>query len=579
MTYSEAKPEVPVNTPVNPDSAEATRPVPDEKSATFLARLRHQSKTDMRWVMGAALASTLGMIAFSAAVALTVGGLIANHTPDPWLWLLGIAGILIRLLANMWRDRIGQLASAKQRSALRQNLLGQMTMGGPNALSRRGNVAWWTHHYLDQVDALHGYLARYLPARYAVLVTPAVIIAVVLWIDWLAGLLLLLATPTIPIFMVLIGWGTESVHRAQQEEQASLAGHLLDRLQALAWLRRLGALEEVKHGVQEAAEDYRRVAMRVLRVAFLSSAALEFFSALSIGLLAIYIGFSLLGFITWGPAAGVHLTSGLFMLMLAPECFLPLRQLAQAHHDMTAAKASAQVLTDGFGNLVPMPDHNPQIMKDKDPDIATRALNVTFFWPDRDEPVLKDITLTVSRSEVIGISGHSGQGKSTLLGVLAGFIKPSSGIVTRDSHWAWINQRPHLFHGSLRENLLLACASPVTDDALLEALTHAGITLPDAMLPQGLDTALGQSNPGVSGGQAQRIALCRAVLSKSTLWLLDEPTAALDDTTRDALLKTLFSYVKAHQISVITSSHDPVVLGHCNRVLRIQDGQLLEQAK
>ena len=579
MTHSEATSEVHVNTTDNPNAAKALRPPHEEAPTSFLKRLRRQSKAEMQWALIAAFLSTLGMIAFSAAVSLTIGGLVTNQTPNSWLWLLGIVGVVMRVLANLWRDRIGQRVSAKQRARLRQNLMRQMTTDGPSALSRKGNVAWWTHHYLDQVDALHGYLARYLPARYAVIVTPALIIAVVLWIDWLAGLLLLIATPTIPVFMVLIGWGTENVHRAQQAQQASLAGHLLDRLQALAWLRRQGALDQAKAGVQRAAEDYRRVSMRVLRVAFLSSAALEFFSALSIGLLAIYIGFALLGFISWGPAGEMHLASGLFMLMLAPECFLPLRQLAQAHHDMTAAKASAQVLTDTFGNLTQTSHPAARLSEDKNLDVAARALNVTFSWPDLAQPVLNNITFEVARSQIIGISGHSGQGKSTLLGLLAGFLTPTEGTVTRDLHWAWLNQRPHLFHGTLRENLLLACSSHVTDDALLEALAHAGITLPDAMLPQGLDTPLGQSNQGVSGGQAQRIALCRAVLSNASLWLLDEPTAALDDSTRDALLGTLFAYVKANGVSVLVSSHDPVVLAQCNRILRIHEGQILEQAK
>jgi len=150
---------------------------------------------------------------------------------------------------------------------------------------------------------------------------PLCIIAIVFSVDWIAGLLLLLATPIIPVFMALIGWGTESVHQSQQEKQAALASHLLERLEALPWLRRQGAIEETAADVEVAANEYRRVSMRVLRVAFLSSATLEFFSAVSIGLLAIYIGFSLVGLFTFGPSAVLTLASGLFILLLAPECF------------------------------------------------------------------------------------------------------------------------------------------------------------------------------------------------------------------------------------------------------------------
>jgi ATP-binding cassette subfamily C protein CydD len=553
----------------------------------------HSKPTLRRLSLVAALA-TLGTILLSAAVAAIVSAALKQQTPALWLWLMGGAGIALRLAMNLWRDHLAQRMSAKVRSTLRLDLLRQINLMGPHQISRNGNNAWWAHQYLEQIDALHGYLARYLPAKQTTMIVPLMITVTTLAIDWIAGLLLLLATPIIPMFMVLIGWGTEAVHRTQQEQQASLAANLLDRLQALPWLRRMGALSQSKTSIQTSAEDYRRVSMRVLRVAFLSSATLEFFSALSIGLMAIYIGFALFGLVSFGPAAHITLASGLFILMLAPECFLPLRQLAQAHHDMSAAKASAQTLSDllSYPPTEGHSKHGPESALDPleanpNPNIAVSLENVCLQWPDAQAPVLNHIHLEAARGAVIGLAGDSGQGKSTLLNIMAGFIKPSSGKLTRDSRWAWLSQRPHLFHGTVRENLMLGQQAnpddsgqqPTIDDAKLkQVLAQVGLPLPNPLLPAGLDSTIGELNQGVSGGQAQRLAIARAIVSGATLWLLDEPTAALDTDTRDALLDTLISAARERNITIIMASHDLAVLARCDRVLHIQAAQLSEQS-
>lgn len=563
----------------SPDEA---RPAPESASATFLRDLRAGAKPTLRRLSLVAVAATVGMVLFSAAVALIVHAAMNEQTPEPWLWLIGAAGIVLRFTVNLWRDRLAQALSANIRQTLRRTLVAQMTQAGPHRLAQQGNTAWWAHQYLEQVDALHGYLARYLPARQAAMVIPLVIIVVTIAVDWIAGLLILLATPIIPIFMALIGWGTEAVHRTQQDQQASLAANLMDRLQALPWLRRMGAIEQTKTGVERAASDYRKISMRVLRVAFLSSATLEFFSAVSIGLMAIYIGFALIGLVSFGPADQITLATGLFMLMLAPECFMPLRQLAQAHHDMSAAKASAEILapllqseSPATAQAIAASDARANERHAPSP-IAARLNNITLMWPDATTPVFSDVNLTVNRGEIVGIAGDSGQGKSTLINIMAGFIEPTSGECQRDQHWAWLGQRPHLFHASLRDNLLLGASGPVPDAALEAELTKVGLSLPNALLPMGLDTQIGETNQGVSGGQAQRIALCRAMVSHATLWLLDEPTAALDSDTRDALLDALTQHTRRRDITVIMASHDREALARCDRVLVFHNQTLTE---
>jgi ATP-binding cassette subfamily C protein CydD len=548
------------------------QPVADNAPAVFLRQLEADAAPDLKKVAVASFLGALGLIGFSASVAQLISLAITHQTPATWLWFAAVAAIALRFLAHLYRDRLGQGVSARLRQRLRQQLLIQANTSGPFKLQAQGNTAWWAQRHIEQVDAMHGYFAKYLPARMTALIVPLMIIVISLGVDWVAGLLLLLATPLIPFFMMLIGWGAEAIQKTQQDQQASLASQLLDRLEALPWLRRQGALEASSESVEQAAESYRSVSMRVLRVVFLSSATLELVSAMSIGLMAIYIGFSLVGFLTFGPAAALTLFSGLFLLMLAPECFLPLRQLAQAHHDMTAAKAAAQTLAP---LLLEQTSNQKLTTYDVEQDSTVTLKHISFQYDGtNNKAILDDVSISFERGQVIGISGDSGVGKSTLLGLIAGFLEPSQGSVQRTEHWSWLNQRPYLFHCSLRDNLLMACQPIPTDQQLIEALADAGIALPDATLVVGLDTAIGDLNRGVSGGQAQRIALARALLNQSTLWLLDEPTAALDEQTRDQLLDTLLSRAKRDQVTVIVASHDQALLARCDQVYSIHQGKL-----
>ena len=544
--------------------------------ARWLARLRQGQGRWLGQAAAGSLAGVLGLGAVCAALALWVDAAAHGQPFVPAWGGWAVAGVALRALGHLARDGAGQALSLQVRHQVRSRLVDHATTQGPLWLRAQGNPAWWTQRLLDQVDALHGYLARYLPARQAAVLVPLAIVVVVLAIDWVAGLLLLLATPIIPMFMALIGLGTQAVHATQQTRQAELGGHLLERLETLPWLRRMGALTESEKSVSEAAQAYRQVAMRVLRVAFLSSATLEFFSAVAIGLLAIYIGFALLGMFTWGPAATLTLGEGLFILLLAPECFLPLRQLAQAHHDLTAAKAAAETLAPWLPDAAMGASASPPAVVPSLPPPSGQVLvleQLGFRHAAGVAPLFSGLDLTLRAGEVLGLSGSSGSGKSTLLALMAGLLSPDVGRVQRSPRWSWLAQRPHLFHDTLRNNLLLAVSPDmegIDDAALLSALAAAGLPLPDPQLPQGLDTPIGDQNRGVSGGQAQRIGLARALLQEAPLWLLDEPTAALDPDTRDALLPTLWARARERGVAMVVASHDPVVLARCDRVLTLE---------
>lgn len=545
-------------------------PASERTPALFLSELKKDAKPDLRLAALGSLLGVVGLVLFCLPIAWIVSAAIDQAQAPGWWWAMAVIGLLIRYGAHLFRDRMGQTLSARIRSRLRTKLLMTTEQLGPFGLAAQGNAAWWAHQYLEQIDALHGYLARYLPARLGAVIVPLAIIAIVFSVDWIAGLLLLLATPIIPVFMALIGWGTESIHQSQQEKQAALSSHLLERLEALPWLRRQGAVAQTADDVEVAADEYRQVSMRVLRVAFLSSATLEFFSAVSIGLLAIYIGFSLVGLFTFGPATLMTLSSGLFMLLLAPECFLPLRQMAQAHHDMTAAKAAAQSLAPWL--IEPVDSHGTSNRPEPcdRPNQNCLAMNqVSFRFDEQSAWILHDLSLTLKEGEIVGISGPSGSGKSTLLALSAGFLSPTRGHIARASDWSWLNQRPYLFHDSLRNNLLLARQDNVPDAELIAALSDAGLNLPDSSLPDGLDTPIGEQNRGVSGGQAQRIALARALLSGARLWILDEPTAALDETTRDGLITTLVTLARKSGTAVLMATHDKSLLRACDRVVTL----------
>lgn len=547
----------------------------------WLARLADEQRRLIALTVIAGLLVGLATMVQMGLLAWWVSGLLMHDAAMSEL--AGIAAglvvvMLLRAIAQWCQDVCGQEASLRIRSRARRDLIAHLEALGPMRLGGRHSAAIGSQ-LVEQVEALDGYFARFLPQLRLAMALPLAILVVVLWLDWLAALFLLLSAPMIPLFMALVGMGAERLNRQQFAAVNRLAGHFLDRVRGITTLQLFNRTQVAGDEVHAAADDYRRLSMRTLRLAFLSSAVLEFFASVAIAVLAIYIGFGLLGYIDYGPSPDLTLLSGLLILLLAPEFFQPLRSLSQHYHDRAAALGAA----DGLVALLnePLPEAVAASSAPTGLDSKTSALlsvaGASVSHPGRGR-VLGPIDLSVMPGECIALVGPSGAGKSTLLQLLAGFVDAGTGSVSRTPHEiAWMDQRPLLIHGSLADNLRLA--APEASDAELEAaLGRVGLATLLECLPNGLATGIGERGIGLSGGQAQRLALARVFLSRAALVLLDEPTASLDTDSESLVIETLRQLVDEGRTLVI-ATHHPALMTLASRVVRLESGQCIAEER
>ncbi|MFP4160802.1 MAG: thiol reductant ABC exporter subunit CydD [Ectothiorhodospira sp.] len=504
-----------------------------------------------------------------------------GHPPatllTPFLLLAGV--MCLRVVLGWVRETAGLAAALRIQGDLRDRLFAHLGRLGPVRLADRHSGAL-SAALVEQIEALSGYYARYLPQQAVALAVPAAILIAAFTLDWIAALILLCTAPLIPLFMALLGMGAEQVSREQQEQVARLGGHFLDRLQGLTTLRLLNAQDRAAEEVARASEGYRASTMKVLRVAFLSSAVLEFFSAVAIALVAMYVGFGLIGYLDWGPADELTLFSGVFVLLMAPDFFQPLRQLAQHYHDRAAAVGAAQTLMPLLAReAAELPVS--RITGGSGGGGAQIRLEDVHLRFDGDRRALEGVDLHILPGERVALVGPSGAGKSTLLHLLAGFIEPDHGRVRVNGEApdpvvqaAWVGQRPHVFAGTLADNIRLGDPG-ASEAAVVSAARDAGVMEFAAGLPRGLDTPLGERGYGLSGGQAQRVALARAALKRAPLWLLDEPTAGLDPDTEARVLEAL-EHSATSGATVVIASHHPRVMAWADRVVTVQDGRVVK---
>ncbi|WP_346798407.1 thiol reductant ABC exporter subunit CydD [Halomonas sp. Bachu 37] len=489
-----------------------------------------------------------------------------------WAFAALVLVLGLRSLAQWYQEAQAVTASLGVRRVARAQLLDHLSRQGPVGSGRHSAAI--AHQLSEQVEALDGYYQRFLPQLRLAVLVPALVLAIAAWLDWLAALFLLLSAPLIPVFMALVGMGAEKLNRDQFEAVSRLSGHFLDRLRGMSTLQLFDKTTAATHDVERAVDRYRRLSMRTLRVAFLSSAVLEFFASVAIAVVAIYIGFGLLGYIDFGPSAQLTLFSGLYILLLAPEFFQPLRSLAQHYHDRAAALGAAE----GLVALLNEPISRPVEQDVAAPECASylvQLCSVEVSYPRRGR-VLSSINLAMGKGETLLITGKSGGGKTTLLRLLAGFVPVAAGrrLIAENVSFAWLGQQPLQLFGSVADNLRIADID-ATEAAMWEALAHVSLAELFKNQSDGLNTHVGEQGAGLSGGQAQRLALARVFLSSAPVVLLDEPTASLDEATEKIVIQALAALVQSGR-TLIIASHAASMKAFADRLFIMHQGELRE---
>ncbi|WP_425348181.1 thiol reductant ABC exporter subunit CydD [Vreelandella olivaria] len=525
---------------------------------------------------GAALCGIIaGMLTVAVVVGLAwvVDQLIVQGraTAELALLFLGLALVIgLRALFQWGQEALSAEASLRIRQEARAELLSKVAMLGPVWLTQRQSGALATQA-VEHIEALDGYFARFHPQLRIVVALPLFIACVVVGLDYLVAIFLLLSAPLIPVFMALVGIGAERLNRDQFTAVARLSAHFVDRVRGMTTLQLFGHTKAAQQDVWYATDHYRRLSMRTLRLAFLSSAVLEFFASVAIAVVAMYVGFGLLGYIEYGPSPSLTLFTGLAVLLLAPEFFQPLRTLSQHYHDRAAALGAAESIVAILNepSIIPRNIPEPQTAN-----AVCELSDVAIGYPGR-QPVLQAVNVTLLKGDVVAITGESGSGKSSLLALMAGFMAPTSGVYRRQRvKGAWLDQTPCLVQGSLADNLRLANPE-VGEEAMKDALQRAGLGGLLAALPNGLESTIGERGVGLSGGQAQRLALARIYLSTAPLLLLDEPTANLDTSTEKLVIQALLEWVQEGR-TLVVATHHPAIVSVADRHL-VCRGERLEE--
>jgi len=386
----------------------------------------------------------------------------------------------------------------------------------------------------------------------------------------------LLSAPLIPLFMALVGMGAEKVNQQHFEIVSRLSGQFLDKIRGLTTLQLFGQTASASDTLRRRSDQYRKITMKTLKVAFLSSAVLEFFSSVAIAVIAIYIGFGLLGYIEYGPSPELTLFSGLLILLLAPEFFQPLRTLSQYYHDRASAMGAAAEILERLQHPVVSPQPSAESPDSTERDVIGLQ-GVTIRHGDG-PAVIENLDLTIQRGDIVALTGATGSGKSSLLHLMAGFVKPESGSITvfgdpaGITPFGWLGQKGFWIQGSWADNLRLT--TPDASDAAIEqALQQVGLGSLVASREQGIYSTVSEGGQGLSGGQARRLSLARIFLADYDLILLDEPTAGLDEGSEQHIIEALRKLGEQGR-TLVFSTHHSALLSLADRVLVVSRGEV-----
>jgi ATP-binding cassette subfamily C protein CydD len=567
---------------------------PDKKSFHKRARrwLFKRAAAARIWILLSVvlgLGSGLLLIVQARFLAHIVHGAFIEGRGTDRLWPLFaiLAGVIIvRAVLGWARETAGFYAGAKIRQEVRTELLAHIVSLGPGYTSHQSSGAL-TSSVLEHVEGLHDFYAFYLPQLALAIMIPAAILSFVFPHSWAAGGLLLATAPLIPLFMILVGMGAESISQRHFQALSRMSAYFLDVLQGISTLKLFNRSQDTEKAIARVSDNYRLRTMRVLRVAFLSSAVLEFFSSISIALVAVYLAMSYLGYFSFGLyGKSLDLAGGLFILLLAPDFYLPLRELGTHYHARAEAVGAAEevlkIIT--VPRLQTLNGKNPWVKKDP---LHLQIEDVHLAFAGGQRPALQGVSFQLRQGEQVAMVGASGAGKSTTLNLLLGFLVPDSGQIkvnglplagmTPDSwrsHIAWIGQHPVLFQGTIKDNILIG--RPQASAMQVEQAAGSARVLDFARhLPEGLNTPVGEHGFGLSRGQAQRVALARAFLKDAPLLLLDEPAAGLDAENEALIIKALETLSRGRTVLMLT--HRLTNLNRMSRIMVLAKGRIVEQ--
>ena len=508
--------------------------------------------------------------------------------------MLGLPlGVLLAVIAakalSIWGAELSaNVVAQRVKTDLRGRLLDHLTALGP-AFTQGERTGELATAGVEGVEALDAYFSQYLPQLVLAASIPLTILILIFPVDILTGVVFLLTAPLVPFFMIMIGKNAETLTGRQYASLSRLSAHFYDVLQGLTTLKALGQAKSQANVIAEVSERYRDMTMQVLRVTFLSALALELLTTLSTAIVAVEIGIRLLyGKLEFLPA--------FFILVVAPDFYLPLRQLGLKYHagmsGSSAAKRIFQILDTPLpaaaqisADPVWLPE--PAGMAPERFEITFEQ--VTYQYPERDAPALQAASFQIKPGGLTALVGASGAGKSTIASLLLRFMEPQSGRILVDglplsalpadlwrSQVAWVPQNPYLFNDSLGANLRLARPG-ASETELITACQQAGLMDFITSLPQGFESVIGERGARLSGGQAQRLALARAFLKDASFLLLDEPTSSLDPGLEAELRGSVQNLLRGRTALVI--AHRLSTVYQADQILVLENGRLVESGQ